>query len=131
MRNRRLLAVMTALPVLALSTSAMAAPHIKHFKYIKPKGQDCGMPMFAGGFGGPPPTGIPKGSKPSLDVFAVSHASCSLAKQVYNEVGKTGNPPAGWTCKQVSKAGENQCHKGNSVVAEGIIYKVAHKKHKK
>ncbi len=95
-----LLGLIAAISI-ALGGSASA------YLYKKPAGHDCGKATLIGGFGGPPPSNVPRDAIPQVDTFIDRGTiSCGAARRVMKEFedsaihaadGK-GASPAGWKC---------------------------------
>ncbi len=114
------------------------------YTYKKPAGKDCGKTTFSGGFGGPPPSNVPKNAKPQIDTFVVrGSVSCATAKRVMAAFeknsntpagGATGRSPAGWKCGFSKQEKGQECTNASThaVIANGIVYKIPKPaKHKK
>jgi hypothetical protein len=112
--------------ILILATTASA------YLYKKPAGHDCGKATLIGGFGGPLPSNVPRGSKPQLHTFIVRGAiSCAKAKRVMESYEKSfdtsagaakGKSPAGWKCAFSKQEGGDECTSSRATVATGLVY---------
>jgi hypothetical protein len=120
--------LLLSLAVLALAATATA------YKYKKPAGHDCGKATFSGGFGGPPPSNVPKNATPQLDTLIVhGKISCAQAKHVmatfemsFNTPagGSKGISPSGWSCAFSKKEGGDECtNPSHTTIADGVVYK--------